>query len=124
MPAAAMRYHEKGNSFMSAEPIDHPPSHSVVVIEGSPLGTPTTKGFTTVEAAEDFIIERVRANVSTSLRERMEKALADRIVSEDGVKAVAEVLTSKLEFLRAFAKAYASKITISERRVQKDEDER
>ncbi len=100
------------------------PVHRIVVLEGSPLGTPITKGFAAIEDAEAFVIERVRASVSPALRDRLEIALTDRIVSEDGVKAVAEVLTSKLEFLRALTKAYAPKITLTAPHFDEDEDER
>jgi hypothetical protein len=92
------------------------PANLVTVLEGSPLSTPVAKGFATIEDAEAHILDRVRAGVASSL--------CDRIVSEDGVKAVAEVLTSKLEFLRALTKAYAPKITISVRNVQQDDDDR
>jgi hypothetical protein len=96
----------------------------IIVLEGSPLGTPMAKGFDTVEDAESFVLTRARANVSADLRDRLEKAIAERIVSEDGVKAVSEVLTSKLEFLRALAKAYAPKITITARRYDEEDDSR
>ncbi|TAG46948.1 MAG: hypothetical protein EAZ30_11275 [Betaproteobacteria bacterium] len=95
----------------------------VVVLEGSPLGTPTSRTFATVEDAESYVLERVRAQVNPSLKQRAETAIADRIVSEDGLKAVAEVLTSKLDFLRALTKAYAPKITISVRAVEEREDD-
>jgi hypothetical protein len=95
----------------------------VTVLEGSPLSTPVTKGFATIEEAETHILARVRANVSATLRDRMENAISERIVSEDGVKAVAEVLTSKLDFLRALSKAYAPKITISVKHIEPDEDQ-
>jgi hypothetical protein len=100
------------------------PANLVTVLEGSPLSTPVAKGFATIEDAEAHILDRVRAGVASSLCDRLETAITDRIVSEDGVKAVAEVLTSKLEFLRALTKAYAPKITISVRNVQQDDDDR
>lgn len=98
-------------------------NHPVVVLEGSPLGTPTSCAFATIEDAEHHLLGRVRALVHPSLRARAESAIADRIVSEDGLKAVAEVLTSKLDFLRALVKAYAPKITITVRQAEVSEDE-
>jgi hypothetical protein len=98
-------------------------NHPVVVLEGSPLGTPTSRAFATVEDAESYVLERVRALVNPNLKARAESAIADRIVSEDGLKAVAEVLTSKLDFLRALAKAYAPKITVSVRQPEVREDD-
>jgi hypothetical protein len=109
---------------MSSFEKESKPAHRVVVLEGSPLGTPTAKGFDTVEDAEAFVIERVRASVLPALRDRLETALTDRIVSEDGVKAVAEVLTSKLDFLRALTKAYAPKITLTAPSIDDEDDER
>jgi hypothetical protein len=109
---------------MTSSDKESKPALRIVVLEGSPLGTPTAKGFETIEAAEALVIERVRASVSPALRDRLETALTDRIVSEDGVKAVAEVLTSKLEFLRALTKAYAAKITITSPSVNEVDDER
>jgi hypothetical protein len=100
-------------------------ANRVIVIEGSPLGTPVAKSFDTVDEAEAFIIDRVRANTKTDLRERFDRAIADRIVSEDGTKAVSEVIEGKLTFLRALAKAYAGpRISITARRFDDDDDAR
>ena len=95
----------------------------IVVLEGAPLGTPTATGFDSIEQAEPHVVARVRELVNVVMRARLETALVDRIVSEDGVKAVSEVLTSKLEFLRAVAKAYAPKITITAHRPDEDDDQ-
>ena len=51
-------------------------------------------------------------------------ALADQVVSEDGIKAVSSVLAGKLEFVRALAKAYAPKIVITARRYDDEDDAR
>ena len=49
------------------------------------------------------MLTRVRANAGE--RERMEKAIAERIVSEDGIAAVSEVIGGKLAFLRGLAQS-------------------
>jgi anti-anti-sigma regulatory factor len=95
-----------------------------VVLEGSPLGTPMAKAFSTVDDAEAFVITRIRATVSPKLKERFEKALADQVVSEDGVAAVSSVLAGNLAFARALAKAYAPKIVITARRYDDEDDAR
>jgi hypothetical protein len=100
-------------------------ANRVIVLEGSPLGTPVAKSFDSADDAEDFIVTRVRAHVLADSRERFERALADRVVSEDGKKAVSEVIEGKLAFLRALAKAYArTRITITARRFDDDDDVR
>jgi hypothetical protein len=105
--------------------IDDRDANSIIVLEGTPLGTPVAKSFSTIEEAEDFIVARVRANALPRDRDRLEKALVDRIVSEDGAKAVSEVLEGKLTYLRALAKAYTStRITIAARRYDDDDDAR
>jgi len=77
-----------------------------------------------LEAAEPFLLGRIRANVPVNLRDRLERALADRIVSEDGIAAVSEVIAGKLAFLRALTAAYAERITIVLRRWDEDDDAR
>ena len=57
------------------------------------------------------MLTRVRANASVNLRERMEKAIAERIVSEDGIAAVSEVIGGKPAFLRGLAQSYAPRVT-------------
>jgi hypothetical protein len=100
-------------------------ANRIIVIEGSPLGTAVAKSFDSIEAAEEFIVTRVRANTAKDLQSRFDRAIADRIVSEDGAKAVSEVIEGKLTFLRALAKAYAgSRITITARRFDEDDDAR
>ena len=49
------------------------------------------------------MLTQVRANAPVNLRERMEKAIAERVVSEDGIAAVSEVIGGKLAFLRGLA---------------------
>jgi hypothetical protein len=100
-------------------------ANRVIVLEGTPLGTPVAKSFATADEAEEFVIARVRANVLADQRERFERAVADRIVSEDGNKATSEVIEGKLAFLRALAKAYApTRITLTARRFDEDDDAR
>jgi hypothetical protein len=100
-------------------------ANRVIVLEGTPLGTPVAKSFADADEAEDFVIARVRANVLVDQRERFERAVADRIVSEDGNKAISEVIAGKLAFLRALAKAYApTRITLTARRFDEDDDAR
>jgi hypothetical protein len=101
---------------------DEQQANRLVVLEGSPLGTPTAKSFATIEEAEPFIIERIRANVSPKLRDRFEKALVDKVVSEDGIAAVSEVIAGKLSFIRALATSYAPKIAIASRRYDDEDD--
>ncbi len=95
-----------------------------VILEGSPLGTPLAKSFSTLEDAETFVITRIRASVSPQLKDRFEKALIDQVVSEDGVKAVSSVIAGKLAFVRALADAYAPKIVITTRRYDDEDDAR
>lgn len=96
------------------ENINESDTHQVVVLEGTPLGRPTAKRFSSAQDAESFVESRVRANVSAAQRDRFEKAIIERIVSEDGQKAVSEVIAGKLAFLQALAKAYApARITLT-----------
>ena len=103
---------------------DDQDANRFVVLEGSPLGTPMAKSFSTDEDAEAFVITRIRATVSDSLKDRFEKAIVDQVVSEDGIAAVSSVLAGKLAFARALAKAYAPKIVITARRYDDEDDAR
>ena len=85
---------------------------------------PVAKSFPNIDDAESFVMGRIRANVQPASRERFEKAVADKIVSEDGVKAVSEVIAGKLTYLRALATAYAPKIAITTRRYDAEDDAR
>jgi hypothetical protein len=98
------------------------PPPRFVVIEGSPYGTPATQGFADEESLRTHVLARVRALAAPAQRERVERAIADRVVSEDGVSATSEVIAGTLPFLRALAKAYAPKLAITERRSERDED--
>jgi len=109
---------------MTKQHPDEDRANRVVILEGSPLGTPLAKMFDSLEAAEPFLLGRIRANVPVNLRDRLERALADRIVSEDGIVAVSEVIAGKLAFLRALTAAYAERITIVLRRWDEDDDAR
>jgi hypothetical protein len=110
---------------MASNEIDDRDANRVIVLEGTPLGTPVAKSFLNADEAEDFVVARVRANALAPQRERLERALQDRIVSEDGQKATSEVLEGKLAFLRALARAYApARITITARRFDDDDDAR
>jgi hypothetical protein len=103
---------------------DESDANRLVIIEGSPLGLPVAKTFASIDEAEGFVMTRIRANVMPEMRERFEKAVADKVVSEDGVKAVSEVIAGKLTFLRALATAYAPKIAITTRRYDEEDDAR
>jgi hypothetical protein len=110
---------------MGNNDIDERDANRVIVLEGTPLGTPVAKSFASAEDAEDFIVARVRANAPAAQRERFDRAVEDRIVSEDGQKATSEVIEGKLAFLRALARAYApARITITARRFDDDDDAR
>ena len=103
---------------------DDQDANRFVVLEGSPLGTPVAKSFSTEDEAEAFVVTRIRATVSDSLKDRFEKAINDQVVSEDGIAAVSSVLAGKLAFTRALAKAYAPKIVITARRYDDEDDAR
>ena len=103
---------------------DEQDANRVVILEGSPLGMPMAKSFSTVDEAESFVISRIRATVSPSLKDRFEKALKDQVVSEDGIMAVSSVIAGKLAFVRALATAYAPKIAITTRRYDEEDDAR
>jgi hypothetical protein len=103
---------------------DDQDANRFVVLEGSPLGTPMVKSFSTEDEAEAFVVMRIRATVSDSLKDRFEKAINDQVVSEDGIAAVSSVLAGKLAFARALAKAYAPKIAITARRYDDEDDAR
>ncbi len=103
---------------------DEQGANRFVVLEGSPLGTPLAKSFSTEADAEAFVVTRIRATVSGNLKDRFEKALLDQVVSEDGIAAVSSVLAGKLTFARALAKAYAPKIAITARRYDAEDDAR
>ena len=103
------------------------PSASIrfVVIEGSPFGTPKIASFPTETAMREHVLARVRALAAPQMQARIEQAIADRVVSEDGVSATSEVLAGTLAFVRALARAYAPKLTITEKTPAQDEhDER
>jgi hypothetical protein len=105
------------------ENIDERDANHIIVLEGTPLGTPVAKRFESIDAAEEFLITRIRALALPAQRDRFEHAMADRIVSEDGEKAVSEVIAGKLAFFRALAKAYAgTRITITARRYDDNDD--
>ncbi len=100
-------------------------ANRVIVLEGTPFGTPVAKGFDHADAAEPFVVERIRGLVAADQRERFERAVADRIVSEDGVKATSAVLEGSLAYIRALAKAFAhGKLAITARRFDEDDDAR
>ena len=103
---------------------DETHANRLVVLEGSPMGTPVAKSFASIEDAEPFILTRIRANVSAKLLARFEKALDDKVVSEDGISAVSEVIAGKLSFIRALVSAYAPRIAISTRRYDDEDDAR
>ena len=103
---------------------DEQDANRFVVLEGSPLGTPMAKSFSTEADAETFVVTRIRATVPANLKTRFEKAIADQVVSEDGIAAVSSVLAGKLAFARALAKAYAPKIVITARRYDDEDDAR
>ena len=103
---------------------DEMEANRLVVLEGSPLGTPLAKSFATIEEAEPFIVARIRATVSAQLRDRFERAVSEKLVSEDGVAAVSEVIAGKLSFIRALATAYAPRIAITTRRYDDEDDAR
>ena len=109
---------------MSTRIPDEQDANRIVILEGSPLGTPMAKSFATIEEAEPFVLTRVRANAPVNMRDRMDKAIAERIVSEDGVAAVSEVIGGKVAYLRALAQAYAPRVTIVLRRWDDDDDAR
>ncbi len=110
---------------MVDEDINDRDANRVIVLEGTPYGTPVAKGFDDADAAESFVVERVRGLVSADQRERFERAVADRIVSEDGAKATSAVLEGTLAYIRALAKAYAhGKVAITARRFDEDDDAR
>ena len=103
---------------------DESDANRLVIIEGSPLGMPVAKSFASIDDAESFVMGRIRANVAPAMTERFEKAVADKVVSEDGVKAVSEVIAGKLAFIRALATSYAPKIAITTRRYDAEDDAR
>jgi hypothetical protein len=110
---------------MNLKQADDRDANRVIVLEGTPLGTPVAKSFASADEAEEFVVTRVRANVLADQRERFERAISDRIVSEDGAQATSEVIAGKLAFLRALAKAYApTRITLTARRFDDDDDAR
>jgi hypothetical protein len=103
---------------------DESQANRLVIIEGSPLGMPVAKSFANIDEAESFVMGRISANVAPNMRERFDKAVADKVVSEDGVKAVSEIIAGKLAFIRALATAYAPKIAITTRRYDDEDDAR
>ncbi len=109
---------------MTQQLLEEGRSTYVVILEGSPLGTPIARTFDSLNDAEPFLLDRIRVNVPVNLRDRLERALTERIVSEDGVAAVSEVIAGKLVFLRAVTAAYAQRITIVLRRADEEEDAR
>ncbi len=94
-----------------------------IVLEGSPLGMPKTAGFATEDELRAHVLARLQVLVPADQRARLERAIRDQVVSEDGVRATSEVIAGTLAFLRALCKAYAPSLTITERRVASDEDE-
>jgi hypothetical protein len=94
----------------------------ITILEGT-LSTTSAKGFDSEDAALTHVITRARALASPDQKRRLEKALFDRIVSEDGVKATSEVVEGKMAFAKALAKAYAPQLAIVTGSYGKDEDE-
>ncbi|MFN3629298.1 MAG: hypothetical protein ACK4XK_04440 [Casimicrobiaceae bacterium] len=92
------------------------PPARFVVIEGSPYGMPVTHSFADEASLRAHVIERVLALATPATRERVQRAIADAVVSEDGLSATSEVIAGTLPFLRALAKAYAPTLTIAEKR--------
>ena len=112
-------------SMLQTYPSDDRDANRVIVLEGTPLGTPVAKSFASADEAEDFVLSRIRSHVLPAECDRFERAVAERIVSEDGTQAISEVIAGKLAFLRALAKAYApTRITITARRFDEDDDAR
>ncbi|MCS6996069.1 MAG: hypothetical protein NZ533_03795 [Casimicrobiaceae bacterium] len=100
---------------------DRPPARFIVV-EGSPFGRPSTHSFASEEALRAHVIARLRLLVAPAERERLERAIAEGVVSEDGVRATAEVIAGTVPYLRALAKAYAPTLVIAEKRPEAPED--
>ena len=69
------------------------------------------------------MLTRVRANAPVNLRDRMEKAIAERIVGEDGVAAVSEVIGGRSPPAGA-GPVLRPRVTIVLRRWDDDDDAR
>lgn len=97
----------------------------VTVIEGSPHARtpPTVQKFDDEAALLAHVIARARTYVSAEQAERFERAVAERIVSEDGRKATSEVVAGTVEFAKALCAAFAPQITLVTRPYPDDADE-
>jgi DNA-binding phage protein len=95
----------------------------ITILEGAGLSTTAAKSFDTEAAALAHVIARARALVSTAQTARFEKAVLERIVSEDGEKAVSEVVAGTIPFAKALAAAFAPQITIVTRAWGKDDED-
>ncbi len=94
----------------------------ITILEGT-LSTTSAKGFDRDDDALAHIVTRARALAAPEQKGRLEKALMDRVVSEDGVKATSEVIEGKVAFAKALARAYAPQLTIVTGSYGKDDDE-
>jgi hypothetical protein len=97
----------------------------VTVLEGSPSSRtpPTAKKFDEETAMLAYVIARARTYVLPEQKERFERAVFDRIVSEDGVKATSEVVAGAAEFAKALCQAYAPQITLITRPYADDKED-
>lgn len=97
----------------------------ITVLEGTGFTTKAAQSFDNEAAALAHVIARARTYVSPAQLARFENAVAERIVSEDGKKAVSEVVAGSTAFAKALAVAFAPQITVVTGSYGKDDaDER
>ena len=98
-------------------------TRKITILEGSGLTTNAAKSFATESEALAYVIARARALVPAAQKSRFENAVVEKIVSEDGEKAVSEVIAGSLAFAKALAAGFAPQLTIVSGSYGKDDDE-
>ncbi len=98
-------------------------ANKITVLESSGLTTIAAKSFATEAEALAHVIARARVHIPAAQKSRFEQTLIDRVVSEDGEKAISEVIAGTLPFAKALAKAFAPQLTIVSGQYGQDDDE-
>ncbi len=95
----------------------------ITIVESVGLSTTAAKSFSSETEALAHVVARIRASLPVDQRPRFENSVRDRVVSEDGVYAVSEIVAGTIPFAKALAKAFAPQISIITGSYGKDEDE-
>jgi hypothetical protein len=95
----------------------------MTVLESAGVSSTAVKSFENESQMLAHVIARARTYVLPAQAGRFEKAVIERIVSEDGEKAVSEVVAGTVAFAKALVAAYAPQISIVTKAYGKDDSE-